>query len=721
MAGPTTVPECSDVTPLPPISVIVLLYAAFGGLWIVLSDQLVDWLVDDTAAVMLISTLKGVLFIAVTSLLLYALLRRGAGHVPPSRGFRALGRPAILTLLVMGSAIAVTTAVAVVRNLGQHQETEIARLQAIAALKSAQIAGWLGDREQEMRRLQSSAELRDDYREWRRSAAAHAFERLVRRLEGHRRELGYEAVELWDERGSLIWADKGSAGGVAHTVLQAAVARAAATGRLERCGPYQSDTGSVFLDFIVPVAAGSGSTAIVVLRTDPNRSLFSRLGAWPDRSASGEWLVFRRDGDHILYLNVLRHRSNGAALLRVPVTERDRKVVKAVGGDTRFGAVVAGVDYRGISTVGVVRGIPGSDWYLAAKVDKAEVYAGAAQDLSWTAIAALLAMLVAGSAAVMLNQHYELAVAQRLSAEQAEALRALQLLDAIAESSTDAIFAKDREGRYLLFNQAAARFVGKPTEEVIGYDDTALFPPEQAALIIAHDRLAMREGRVVTVEEELATTGGLVVFQATKGPLRDAHGEVTGLFGISRDISDLRRVEKTAELWVQAFERADFALALADSTSNRFIDVNPAFARERGYSREELIGQSLLLVYPPELHHEVMAKINALDAVGHGVFEALHQTKEGRRFPVLMDVTVIRNADGRPTRRVAYALDISERQRAEGQLREQLDELRRWHAVTRDREGRVLELKREINMLLAARGQPPRYPSAVTGTSPEDA
>ncbi len=61
---------------------------------------------------------------------------------------------------------------------------------------------------------------------------------------------------------------------------------------------------------------------------------------------------------------------------------------------------------------------------------------------------------------------------------------------------------------------------------------------------------------------------------------------------------------------------------------------------------------------------------------------------------------------------VGIARDITERKRTEAQLMEQLDELRRWHAVTLDREARILDLKREVNVLLAQLGQPPRYPSA---------
>ncbi len=122
--------------------------------------------------------------------------------------------------------------------------------------------------------------------------------------------------------------------------------------------------------------------------------------------------------------------------------------------------------------------------------------------------------------------------------------RVLQLLDGIAEGSTDAIFAKDLQGRYLLFNQAAASFVGKSAQEVLGKDDTTFFPPEQAALIQKNDRQVMQDDQVVSFHENLNTENGKAYFLATKGPLHDEAGKVIGLFGISRNITERQQAEE---------------------------------------------------------------------------------------------------------------------------------------------------------------------------------
>jgi len=60
-----------------------------------------------------------------------------------------------------------------------------------------------------------------------------------------------------------------------------------------------------------------------------------------------------------------------------------------------------------------------------------------------------------------------------------------------------------------------------------------------------------------------------------------------------------------------------------------------------------------------------------------------------------------------------YGRDITERNRAEEKIKSQLDELQRWHDALNGREGRVLEVKKEVNELLARLGEPLRYSSVA--------
>lgn len=134
-------------------------------------------------------------------------------------------------------------------------------------------------------------------------------------------------------------------------------------------------------------------------------------------------------------------------------------------------------------------------------------------------------------------------------------MRALKLLSTISDSSSDAIYAKDVQGRYLLFSRECARVFGKTAEQALGHDDSELFPPPQVAMIRVNDRRVLAEQRINTYEEALATADGERVYLATKGPLRDADGQVIGLFGISRDISERTNAEMELRRNIEQLER----------------------------------------------------------------------------------------------------------------------------------------------------------------------
>mgnify|MGYP000955511064 FL=1 len=161
--------------------------------------------------------------------------------------------------------------------------------------------------------------------------------------------------------------------------------------------------------------------------------------------------------------------------------------------------------------------------------------------------------------------HYTAALTDRINT--------LKLIETVSDSSTDAIFAKDLEGRYLVFNQAASNFVGKPVKDVIGQDDFAIFPKEQAEELLATNRRVIAKGIVENLYEHLDTPTGRKTFYVTKGPLRDGEGRIIGTFGISRDVTErmlfeneLQRHRKHLEELV-AERTADLAQAKAAAES----------------------------------------------------------------------------------------------------------------------------------------------------------
>ncbi len=174
-----------------------------------------------------------------------------------------------------------------------------------------------------------------------------------------------------------------------------------------------------------------------------------------------------------------------------------------------------------------------------------------------------------------------------------------QLLTVVVEGSTDAIFVKDLQGRYLLVNQAAAQFVGKPVDHIIGHDDGFIFPPSIAAEIMTIDRSIMDSGKKQTHEEIITLLSGeQLIFQVTKGPMLDHNGQVSGLFGISHNITERKKRElaliDSETRFSTVFHKNPLAIGISNYASGQFIDVNEAFLQLFGYERDEVIGRTAL-------------------------------------------------------------------------------------------------------------------------------
>ena len=134
--------------------------------------------------------------------------------------------------------------------------------------------------------------------------------------------------------------------------------------------------GPVYLALLIPIFAEPGQRplGLLVMRIDPAFYLYPYLQQWPipSASASAETALLRREGDTVLYLNELKFQPDAALNLRVSLAETERPSVQAALGHE---GIVEGVNYRGVPVIAAVHAVPDSPWFLAARVDTAEVYA----------------------------------------------------------------------------------------------------------------------------------------------------------------------------------------------------------------------------------------------------------------------------------------------------------------------------------------------------------
>lgn len=134
-----------------------------------------------------------------------------------------------------------------------------------------------------------------------------------------------------------------------------------------------------------------------------------------------------------------------------------------------------------------------------------------------------------------------------------------------------------------------------------------------------------------------------------------------------------------------------------------FLEVNPAFERLTGLKKEEIINKRVL---------EVLPNTEAYWIETYGNVALTGKEINFENYSVEMDkwFAVVAFSPQKGQFATIF-LDITERKKAEKKLKDQLDELQRWHNITLGREERIIELKQEINQLLYLQGKPSKYKS----------
>ncbi len=483
--------------------------------------------------------------------------RNGVAAEPPVRFARRMQAYAPFGLVVL--AVALGIGLPTWWLDGSVQRANAYTIATVAELKATAFDAWFAQRLASAGQLATYASLGDMYVTLREHGDLAAQDALRTLLQQFAVGNGFTSITVLDEHGVVL----STADDPAGDDLLLAYRGAGADGvradgpRVPAIQAYRDDRGRVHVDVLTTLAVPLGTpTPRVVCHTASSDVFPLHASVWITPEYTGRVVLFRRTGDVIdgLAYAGAAPRDTPAAW-QLPSDDDTRIAVLLTGGQSEPLSVTEGLDERGERVLGAGRAIEGSDWFVLAQVPREHAMAGAHR-LRWSAGA--LAAATLGASVFGLGwgrQRRRFDTLDQVRRSQAERLHTLQLLQNLAASSTDAIFTKDRDGRYTLFNDAAGRFVGRPAAAVLGLDDTALFPPDEAARIREHDQRAIVEERVVSVEETLSTALGERAFLSTRGPLRDATGAVIGVFGISRDVTERSRAEAESRAHRLALQR----------------------------------------------------------------------------------------------------------------------------------------------------------------------
>ncbi len=231
----------------------------------------------------------------------------------------------------------------------------------------------------------------------------------------------------------------------------------------------------------------------------------------------------------------------------------------------------------------------------------------------------------------------------------------------IFNSVDDAILIHDAQnGRILDLNRSACAMFGLDYPQALNAElgtlcfDVAPYSPSDAQLKIAQARTA----GVQTFDWLTRAKGGRPVWTSVSLKLARI-GAHERILAVVRDVSQRKEVEAKLQLAASVFEYAREGITITDAHGT-IVDVNQAFTRITGYSREEVLGKNpRLLSSGRQESGFYRAMWSALTEKGYWGGEIWNRRKDGEVYAQLLTISAVRNADGQTQRYVALFSDIS--------------------------------------------------------------
>ncbi|MGA3203782.1 MAG: PAS domain S-box protein [Bryobacteraceae bacterium] len=250
-----------------------------------------------------------------------------------------------------------------------------------------------------------------------------------------------------------------------------------------------------------------------------------------------------------------------------------------------------------------------------------------------------------------------------------------QKLEVTLMSIGDAVIATDEQGRVTLMNSVAGELTGWSLGEAAGKPVESVFHvvnEETRALVESPVSKVLRTGAKADLANHsvlIGKQGRELPIDDSGAPIRDRGDRVLGAVLVFRDISKRRAQEIQIDKWRRIFQNAGFGVAILVDDGRTILEVNEAFARMHGYETEELRGQSFATLAFALVDGESNGEEARRRTGDHAIYESLHRRKDGTLFHAVTDMSVFRDAAGEPLFRAAYFADISDRKRAELNLR----------------------------------------------------
>jgi diguanylate cyclase (GGDEF)-like protein/PAS domain S-box-containing protein len=243
--------------------------------------------------------------------------------------------------------------------------------------------------------------------------------------------------------------------------------------------------------------------------------------------------------------------------------------------------------------------------------------------------------------------------------------------EAFLDQTTDFVYFKNQESRFRFCSQTLAQICGLADwRDMIGKNDREVFAPDMAQIYEGEEAPIFAEGKPLLnkINPYRDANGKPGFVQANKWPLFDQAGAVSGIFSIGRDVTESRRVQAKIQLSANVFTFAREGIVITDE-NNIIVEVNDAFIRITGYSRDEVVGQNPRMFQSGRQSQQFYAQMwQSLNTFGHWEGEVWNRRKDGAVYAEMLSISAVSDDAGVLQNYVALFTDISQQKAHEQEL-----------------------------------------------------
>ena len=429
------------------------------------------------------------------------------------------------------------------------RQEQYSNLKTIADLKIHQITNWREERLADANVIAENPFIRRNFQGWLLSQDSTVAKDILEQFAILRYNYKYENVIIVSDEGKLLLGLNSN-----HKHVDSET--------IEYCKKVLQDKKAFISDFYFSPAhdtihfdifapilnVRNVAVAVLVLRVNPYDYLYPLIQSWPTTSKSAETLIIRKEGDSILYENELRHISNTALKLRIPLTSIKVTGVQAVLGKT---GIFEGLDYRGVRVLANIRPVPGTPWFMIAKVDLNEIFSELKYRSAIIIIITLLLILFFGIGISWLYNNRQKNIYRKLLETGTKLQESQEEFRSTLYSIGDAVITTDITGCIRNMNVVAENLTGWKESDVVGRIIENIFNivnEESHEKVENPVQRVIKEGLIVGLANHtllISKDGKEIPIADSGASIRNGKGDITGVVLVFRDQTQERIIQKT--------------------------------------------------------------------------------------------------------------------------------------------------------------------------------